>query len=90
MTEFRGWIPGPLVPLSNASAASSRMSCASAGLGVVVGRYSFDVRLFHPFPSAGLSRRTPISTKITGDQVPDHGRSALRALELSLIVLDGG
>jgi hypothetical protein len=29
-------------------------------------------------------------TKITGDQVPDHGRSGLRALELSSTVLDGG
>ena len=31
---------------------------ADAGLGVIVGRYSFDVRLSHPFLSAGLSRRT--------------------------------
>jgi hypothetical protein len=31
---------------------------ACARLGVIVGRYSFDVRLFHPLLSAGFDQRT--------------------------------
>ena len=39
-------------------AASLRI--ANASLGVTVGRYSFDVELFHLLLHAGLSRRFPV------------------------------
>src|SRR5215471_11870665 len=40
-----------------------------------VARYSFLVRLFHPLPHAGLSRRTKIAIALT-DQVPGVARAA--------------
>jgi hypothetical protein len=56
--------------------------CSAGYLQLAIG--GSDGRVSPPVPSGA------ISTNITGDQVPDHGRSGLRALELSSIVLDGG
>jgi hypothetical protein len=49
----------------NASPVPSRV--LAHGLGVIVGRYSFDVRLFHPLLSAGLTRRTIRSAMAVGN-----------------------
>ena len=50
----------------NASTTASRLP--PHDLGVIVDRYSFDVRLFHPLLPAGLSRRTIRSTSTVEDE----------------------